>query len=91
MDNSEFAKSGGAEKVVDGLSIDEEACLAVVEQHPSTGIYPEEVTHVTLLRFAVPALSAFPGENGQHVIARLEISHTLTHTLHNSDYTQKKT
>ena len=72
------------------LSIDEEACLAVVEHHPSTGIYPEEVTRVTLLRFAVTALSTFPSENRQHAVARLEISHTLTHTLHNSDYTNKK-
>ena len=91
MDNGEFAKCGCAEKVVDGLSINEEACLAVVEHHPPVGIYPEEITHVALLRFTMATLSAFPGENGQDVVARLEISHTLTHTLHNSDYTHKKT
>jgi hypothetical protein len=74
MGNSVFTKCGGANKVVNGLSI----------YNTPVSINPEEVTHVALLRLTVATFLALPSKDRENMVSWFEISYALAYTLHNS-------
>ena len=88
MRNSVFAKCGGAKKVVNGLSIFGESCLAISEHMTSVIIEPKSFTQVALCWLTVAAFLTFSCENRENMISWFELSHTLTYTLHNSEQQQ---
>jgi hypothetical protein len=90
MDNSVFTKCGGANKVVNGLSIFGESRLAIIKHNTPVSINPEEVTHVALLRFTVATLLALPSEDRENMVSWFEISYALAYALHNSKPQKKK-
>ena len=49
MNNSVFAKCGGANKVVNGLSIFGESCLSIIEHNTPLSVDSKKVTHIALL------------------------------------------
>ena len=86
MYHSVFTEGGRPNKMVNGLSINWKSWLAIIQHHTSVSVYPQEITHVTLLRLAVPTLLALPGEDRKHMITWFEVCHTLTNALNNPKY-----
>jgi hypothetical protein len=84
MDNSVFTKCGGANKVVNRLSIYGEPRLAIIKHNAPVSINPEEVTHVALLRLTVATFLALPSKDRENMVSWFEISYALAYTLHNS-------
>ena len=70
--------------MVNGLSFYREPGFSISEHHTSVSVDSQEITHVALLRLAVEAIPALPGEHGQDMVSWLDGCHTLANALHNS-------
>ena len=84
MNNSVLAEGRGPDKMVNGLPILREPCVAITNHGTSVSIDPKEITHVAFLRLAMAALPALACEHGEHMVSRLKFGHTLTNALHDS-------
>ena len=90
MNNSLFTEGGCCDKMVNGLSVDRESWLAIIEHHSPVSVDSQKVTHVTLLWLAVSTLLALPGEYRKNMVTGFEVCHTLTNTFDNPIYMFKR-
>lgn len=82
MDHGVLTEGGSPDEVENRLPVDREPRFSVVQHDSAVGVYPKEITHIALLRFAVPTVLALPGKHGKNMVARLEIGYALPNTLH---------
>lgn len=76
-----LAESGGTNKMINGFFIDGEPGFPIIYHHSPISVYPQEVTHVALLRQAMGTLFAFTSEYWEDMVSWCKISHTLPYTL----------
>lgn len=81
MANSVFTESGGPKKMVDGLSLSGEPCIAITQHDLPVSIYPKEVAHVALFWFTVSAFLALSREHRQDGVSFFQFRHPLSHAL----------
>lgn len=85
MHNRVFTEGRSAKKMVDGFTINGKPRFSITYHHSSFGVDPQKLAHVTLFWLAVSALPAFPSEDREHMVPRLETCHTIANTLYNPD------
>lgn len=73
--------------MVDWFPIDGEPRLVIIQHDSTFGVDPKEIAHVALLGPTVGAFPALPSEHREGVVPRLQVGHSLTHALNNSELT----
>jgi hypothetical protein len=86
-----LGEGGGVEEVVHRLpqprvAVHQGEPRAIVKDHGGLErIYTVGSTEVCLVRLAIHAFFALPGEDGNYVVSRGQTVYSFAHTLHHSD------